>query len=386
MSMEPVFAAFFAVLLGGESLDAADARRRRCWCWPRCSSSSSPRAAGSRPRCSTSRSDPSRAHRRGSRDPIRGAWRQRGVLDVPGANETPRPRGKSAATRSRKRSDQAGEHRGGLLGVVAGDVEVGDQADGGRARRRRPARRASRAAATKSAASRRGRRPRCWCRRSPGRRRSASASSRAWAWSSASRSTWWSSACRPAAARMPTWRIPPPIRLRQTRASAIGVGASRPSASRPARRAPWTGRPPARRRSRRTPRAATPVATWAFQIRAPSRWTRDADAGRRTSRSVAQVREREHRSAGEVVGVLDRDRRGAARRTAPCRGRTSTRIAGRSTWPRGCVQVRIVSPVSAPWAPSSARAMWARDSHSTSWPGRDQRARRRARWPSSRSA
>ena len=41
------------------------------------------------------------------------------------------------------------------------------------------------------------------------------------AWSSASRSTWWSRAYSPAAARMPTWRMPPPNRLRQIRASAI---------------------------------------------------------------------------------------------------------------------------------------------------------------------
>ena len=44
-------------------------------------------------------------------------------------------------------------------------------------------------------------------------------------------------------------------------------------------------------------------------------------------------------------------------------------IAPRSTCPRGCRQVRMVSPVTAPWAPSSARAMWADASQSTSWPG-----------------
>ena len=37
--------------------------------------------------------------------------------------------------------------------------------------------------------------------------------------------------------------------------------------------------------------------------------------------------------------------------------------------PRGCVQVRIVTPPIAPWAPSSARAMCADASQSTSWPG-----------------
>ena len=54
MSMEPVFAAFFAVLLGGEELDRADAARRRAWCWPRCSWSSWARGARSRARSSTS--------------------------------------------------------------------------------------------------------------------------------------------------------------------------------------------------------------------------------------------------------------------------------------------------------------------------------------------
>ena len=48
--------------------------------------------------------------------------------------------------------------------------------------------------------------------------RSASASARRGAWSSASRATWWSSACKPAAARMPAWRMPPPTTLRQRRA------------------------------------------------------------------------------------------------------------------------------------------------------------------------
>ena len=53
MSMEPVFAAFFAVLLGGEE------RRRYGWCsaapwsWPPCSWSSSRRDARSRARSST---------------------------------------------------------------------------------------------------------------------------------------------------------------------------------------------------------------------------------------------------------------------------------------------------------------------------------------------
>ena len=39
MTMEPVFAAFFAVLLGGESTTGG-CWSAGAWCWPRCSSSS----------------------------------------------------------------------------------------------------------------------------------------------------------------------------------------------------------------------------------------------------------------------------------------------------------------------------------------------------------
>jgi hypothetical protein len=50
-------------------------------------------------------------------------------------------------------------------------------------------------------------------------------------------------------------------------------------------------------------------------------------------------------------------------------GANRPEIAARSTWPRAEVQVRMVTPATAPCAPSSARAMCARDSQSTSWPG-----------------
>ena len=55
-------------------------------------------------------------------------------------------------------------------------------------------------------------------------------------------------------------------------------------------------------------------------------------------------------------------------KNGPMSGACIARIASRSTCPRGLLQVRLVRPVSAPWAPSSARRMWARDSQSTSWP------------------
>ena len=195
----------------------------------------------------------------------------------------------------------------------------------------------------------------------------ASASSRACAWSSASRSTWWSSACSPAAARTPTWRIPPPIRLRRTRASAI---ASRePTTSEPDRGAQPLGQADrhhvdagAVRRERDAGGDVRVPDARAVEV--------DADADRVGPGRAAPARsvERQHRAAGEVVGVLDRDRGGADEERAPCRVRTSSWIAARSTCPRGSRQVRIVSPVNAPWAPSSARAMWAEASHSTSCP------------------
>ena len=160
--------------------------------------------------------------------------------------------------------------------------------------------------------------------------------------------------------------------------------ASRPPASRPGRPAPWTGRRPSRRRTRRTTRAGRRWRRARSRCRAPSRWTPTPTESAQV-RSASQVREREHRAAGEVVGVLDRRSRWCGRRTGPCRGRTSPGSPARSTCPRGSRQVRIVSPVKAPCAPSSARAMWAEASHSTSCPARPAR-RRRARWPSSRSA
>ena len=56
-------------------------------------------------------------------------------------------------------------------------------------------------------------------------------------------------------------------------------------------------------------------------------------------------------------------------KNGPMSGAYIASIAGRSTWPRAAVHVRIVMPEIAPWAPSSARAMCADDSQSTSCPG-----------------
>jgi hypothetical protein len=55
-------------------------------------------------------------------------------------------------------------------------------------------------------------------------------------------------------------------------------------------------------------------------------------------------------------------------KNGPRSGASRPSTAARSTYPRGSVHVRIVTPEIAPCAPISARAMWADDSHSTSSP------------------
>src|SRR5664280_1900362 len=85
----------------------------------------------------------------------------------------------------------------------------------------------------------------------------------------ARRSTWWRSAYNPAAARMPAWRMPPPSRRRSTRASATAAALA--TTTEP------TGAPsPLDRHTDRVSNSSpyaescTPLATLAFQIRAPS--------------------------------------------------------------------------------------------------------------------
>ena len=56
-------------------------------------------------------------------------------------------------------------------------------------------------------------------------------------------------------------------------------------------------------------------------------------------------------------------------KNGPMSGACIDRIASRSTCPCSLTQVRLVSPVRAPCAPSSARRMCARDSQITSCPG-----------------
>ena len=102
---------------------------------------------------------------------------------------------------------------------------------------------------------------------------SSTARARIWAlaWSSASRSTWCSSACRAAAAMMPACRIPPPSTLRSRWASRISVG--RAGEGRADRRAQALGEADRDRVEVPGPLAspAMPEATTAFISRAPSR-------------------------------------------------------------------------------------------------------------------
>ena len=125
------------------------------------------------------------------------------------------------------------------------------------------------------------------------------------AWSSARRSTWWSSACRHAAARMPD--------LAHAAAPALAQ-AARPADQR--RRRPRgcepTGAPSPLREAHahgvaRAPPSsaiAIPLATLAFQSRAPSRCTR-RPRSRAAAASARRLRERHDRAARAVVRVLD---------------------------------------------------------------------------------
>ena len=109
------------------------------------------------------------------------------------------------------------------------------------------------------------------------------------------------------------------------------------------------------------------MATCAFQIRAPSRWTP-------ARRPVAQLRSSCRSASGSTappakLWVFSTETAAVRTKNGPMSGANIDRIAARSARPRGWVQVRMVMPPIAPCAPSSARAMCAEASQSTSWPG-----------------
>ena len=112
--------------------------------------------------------------------------------------------------------------------------------------------------------------------------------------------------------------------------------------------------------------SATPVAMWAFQMRAPSTWTampiRSAAARSATSRLTGWM------LPPAKLWVFSTDTAAVRTKNGPRSGATSDSRASMSTSPREPVHVRIVTPATAPCAPSSARAMCALDSHSTSVP------------------
>ena len=88
---------------------------------------------------------------------------------------------------------------------------------------------------------------------------------------------------------------------------------------------------------------------------------------------VAQVRSVSRSASGRTappakLWVFSTETAAVRTKNGPMSGANIDSSAAWSTWPRGSRQVRIVRPVSAPWAPSSARAMWAEASHSTSCP------------------
>ena len=159
----------------------------------------------------------------------------------------------------------------------------------------------------------------------------------------------------PAAARTPTWRIPPPSRLRQHPGLVDRGGV--PTHQRADRGAEALGEAHREHvaRSRRTPSSGVPVATWAFQIRAPSRCTPTPRSSAHAAQRL-QVVERRAPRRRRSCGCSRPRPPWCGTKNGPMSGANIASIAARSTCPPGATQVRVVSPVNAPWAPSSARS------------------------------
>ena len=137
---------------------------------------------------------------------------------------------------------------------------------------------------------------------------SASASTRALAWSSASRARWWSSPCSAAAAKMPFWRIAPPMRRRCRLAAAINSFG--PASNDP----PGAPRPLLKATATRSKGAASSCSAQAAgdagvpQPRAVQKGGQAQFARRRAD--ALHLGLRHHHAAGAVVGVLHLDQRG----------------------------------------------------------------------------
>ena len=169
-----------------------------------------------------------------------------------------------------------------------------------------------------------------------------------------------SRATSPAAARMPTWRMPPPIRFRSTRARATrsaDPASSEPTgAPRPFDRHDVTVATPADRWAR-----VVPVATEALNSRAPSRWTGTPTATTAASRSRGQGRPPEARWVSSTQTAAGRGQRCSAPATSQATSSGSSVPSASSTtcsW--------------AAWLTPNAAALVAHDVLAA--PGDDQRA------------
>ena len=194
--------------------------------------------------------------------------------------------------RSPERGSELRQHHRGSLGVLAADVEVGDHPDGGRADRRdQHARR--RGHRRRTPPRRRAAPRRCWCRRSRGRgRRPRPAAGRAHGRRPAARRGGRGRAgrrrpgCRPDACRRPSAcagpapRRSPPLEPTTSEPTGAPSPFDRHTDSTSAH-APYDA-------------SGTPVATWAFQSRAPSRCTP-------MPTDVAQVRSASRSASGSTA-------------------------------------------------------------------------------------
>ena len=113
--------------------------------------------------------------------------------------------------------------------------------------------------------------------------------------------------------------------------------------------------------------SGTPLATCAFQIRAPSTCRPMLCAS--TSGNSASMSSSGCTLPPAKLWVFSIEIALVATKNGDTSGANIASMAGRSMPPRSPVQVRMVTPKNAPCAPSSARAMWADDSQSTSCPG-----------------
>ena len=89
--------------------------------------------------------------------------------------------------------------------------------------------------------------------------------------------------------------------------------------------------------------SGTPVATCAFQIRAPSMCTRAPTPVANSRRSRRSCRGSTAPPA--KLWVFSTEIAAVGTKNGPMSGAYIDRIVARSTWPRGWIQVRIVRPV-----------------------------------------